>query len=227
MLGGPDGRTLFVMAAEWNPTDRSAGRAPGRCSPFRPGPARRLALIRGVRGRCRPHHRARDRPVGENARVDERLTGAITLPDGTPVRGRGRREPLPSGPRPQFGLYLGRPPAGPGSVGRGPRWRPEWPAEWIDWPDFRTPRDDRAAARLIGDLPPGPDRGAGGGRLRRRRRPDRHGDRLPGRAGRAPGGRRGGWTRRNYRPRAVETPGQRRWVAWFAEHGRRDPAAAG
>ena len=29
-----------------------------------------------------------------------------------------------------------------------------------------------------------------------------------------------GWTRRNYRPRAVETPGQRRWIAWFAEHGR-------
>jgi protein-tyrosine phosphatase len=25
------------------------------------------------------------------------------------------------------------------------------------------------------------------------------------------------WTRRTYRPRAVETPGQKRWVAWFAE----------
>ena len=43
-------------------------------------------------------------------RVSERLTGAITLPDGTAVRGRGRREPLPEGPLPQFGLYLGRPP---------------------------------------------------------------------------------------------------------------------
>ena len=27
------------------------------------------------------------------------------------------------------------------------------------------------------------------------------------------------WTRHNYRERAVETPGQRRWIAWFAEHG--------
>ncbi len=84
-------------------------------------------------------------------------------------------------------------PTGPGS-GSAPaaRWRPEWPAEWIDWPDFRTPRDDReAAAADRGGLPPGPDRGAGGGGLRRRHRPDRHRDRLPGRAGRAPGGRRG------------------------------------
>jgi protein-tyrosine phosphatase len=24
------------------------------------------------------------------------------------------------------------------------------------------------------------------------------------------------WTRRHYRPRAVETPGQRRWINWFA-----------
>jgi hypothetical protein len=29
------------------------------------------------------------------------------------------------------------------------------------------------------------------------------------------------WTRAHYRPRAVETPGQRRWIGWFAEHGRR------
>jgi hypothetical protein len=28
------------------------------------------------------------------------------------------------------------------------------------------------------------------------------------------------WTRAHYRPRAVETPGQRRWIAWFAEHAR-------
>jgi ribosomal protein L34E len=26
------------------------------------------------------------------------------------------------------------------------------------------------------------------------------------------------WTRRSYRRRAVETPGQRRWVRWFATH---------
>jgi hypothetical protein len=26
------------------------------------------------------------------------------------------------------------------------------------------------------------------------------------------------WTRRHYRPRAVETPSQRRWIGWFATH---------
>jgi hypothetical protein len=26
------------------------------------------------------------------------------------------------------------------------------------------------------------------------------------------------WTRTHYRPRAVETRGQRRWIAWFATH---------
>ena len=51
------------------------------------------------------------------------LMGAIALPDGTMVRGRGRREPLPPAPLPEFGLYLGKP---------GP-WQPEWAAEWIDW----------------------------------------------------------------------------------------------
>jgi hypothetical protein len=27
-----------------------------------------------------------------------------------------------------------------------------------------------------------------------------------------------GWARRSYRRHAVETPGQRHWVAWFAGH---------
>lgn len=88
---------------------------------------------------------------------------------------------------------------------------------WIDWPDFRTPRDNWQAAALIG-----------------------HGYRLA-RAGRrvevvcAGGTGRTGtvvacmavlaghpvedavaWTRRHYRSGAVETPGQRRWVTWFA-----------
>jgi hypothetical protein len=26
------------------------------------------------------------------------------------------------------------------------------------------------------------------------------------------------WTRRTHHPRAVETPGQRRWIRWFAAH---------
>ncbi len=32
--------------------------------------------------------------------MSDQLTGAITLPDGTALRGRGRREPLPPGPLP-------------------------------------------------------------------------------------------------------------------------------
>src|SRR3954454_23085739 len=67
------------------------------------------------------------------------LVAAITLPDGTPVRGRGRREALPPGPLPDFGLYLGK----PGS------WQPDGPAEWVDWPDFRLPRDPEQAAAGI------------------------------------------------------------------------------
>jgi hypothetical protein len=43
----------------------------------------------------------------------EPLVGAIILPDGTPIRGRGRRQALPAGPLPDFGLYLGRPPDQP------------------------------------------------------------------------------------------------------------------
>ncbi len=80
------------------------------------------------------------------------LSGAIALPDGTLVRGRGRREPFPAGPLPEFGVYLGHPPDRPRRtlLRRRPAWQPDWPAEWIDWPDFRTPRDaDAAAARIV------------------------------------------------------------------------------
>ncbi|MBW0102190.1 protein-tyrosine phosphatase family protein [Pseudonocardia sp. KRD291] len=152
------------------------------------------------------------------------LAGAIRLPDGTLVRGRGRRDPLPEGPAPQFGLYPGRPPD------RGRRtllrrttpWLPDWPAEWVDWPDFRTPRDPRRAAAAIvraHDLARAGHRvevACGGG---------------VGRTGTViacmaviaghPPDDAVAWTRRNYRSRAVETRGQRRWVAWFAEHRRR------
>jgi Protein-tyrosine phosphatase len=156
--------------------------------------------------------------------MPEQLVGAIALPDGTVIRGRGRREPLPAGPLPQFGLYLGRPPDRPRwrpVFGRGTPWRPDWPAEWIDWPDFRTPRDDHRAAELINAA------------YRRARGGERVEVACVGGTGRTgtviacmavlaghPAADAVGWTRRHYRPRAVETPGQRRWVAWFAEHGR-------
>jgi hypothetical protein len=138
------------------------------------------------------------------------LTGAITLPDGTAVRGRGRRHPLPTGPLPEFGLYLGKP----------GRWRPEWPAEWIDWPDFRTPRDPQAAAAAIVHAH---------GLARAGRRVEVACGGGVGRTGTViacmavlaghPADDAVAWTRRNHHPRAVETPGQRRWVQWFATPG--------
>lgn len=147
------------------------------------------------------------------------LTGAVALPDGTLVRGRGRREPFPPGPLPDFGLYLGRPPDRPALLRRRPVWRPDWPAEWIDWPDFRTPRDPRAAATQIVQA------------YQRARSGERVEIACTGGTGRTgtviacmavlaghPAGDAVAWTRRHYRPRAVETPGQRRFISWFAEH---------
>jgi protein-tyrosine phosphatase len=138
------------------------------------------------------------------------LAGAVALPDGTLVRGRGRREPFPGGPLPEFGLYLGLP-------GRRTTWRPEWPAVWIDWPDFRTPRDPTAAAAQIVEA------------HRRARSGERVEVACHGGTGRTgtviacmavlagcPAEEAVTWTRSHYRRRAVETPGQRRWIAWFA-----------
>lgn len=146
--------------------------------------------------------------------------GAIRLPDGTPVRGRGRREPLPDGPPPEFGLYPGRAPDRPDRLLRWRTpWRPDWPAEWVDWPDFGTPRDgDRAAAAIVRAYRLAVDGrrvevACGGG-------VGRTGTVIACMAVLAghPPGHALAWTRRNYRRRAVETRGQRRWIAWFAEH---------
>lgn len=152
------------------------------------------------------------------------LTGAIILPDGTVLRGRGRREPLPPGPLPGYGLYLGR---APDALlrrlvpHRKPLWRPGWPADWIDWPDFGTPRDGVTAAALI----------------QHAYQLARGGQRVEvacyggtGRTGTViacmtilagyPAENAVDWTRRHYRPRAVETRGQRRWITWFTAHHR-------
>lgn len=138
--------------------------------------------------------------------TDERLDGAIRLPDGAWVRGRGLRNPLPGGPLPEFGLYLG-------SRKLRARHTVDWPHAWIDWPDFLLPRDTPAAVRLIGDL--------------HRRALD--GQRVEvacgggvGRTGTViaslavlagvPAVNAVAWARANHHPRAVETPWQRRWI---------------
>lgn len=145
------------------------------------------------------------------------LVGATALPDGTLIRGRGRREGLPDGPLPDFGLYLGRPPDKPRLFRRRPAWQPSWPADWIDWPDFRTPRDDRLAAAAI-------EHAYLLARAGRRVEVACHGG--TGRTGTViacmavlsghPAADALAWTRRHYRSRAVETRGQRRWIHRFA-----------
>ncbi|MDN3357675.1 protein-tyrosine phosphatase family protein [Actinomadura sp. DC4] len=139
------------------------------------------------------------------------LPGAIRLPDGCRVRGRGLRRPAPGGPPPGFGLYLGSDRL---------RSRHEaaltWPHAWIDWPDFLLPKDRDEAVRRINALH---DRA-------------RDGDAVEVACGGGIGrtgtviaclavlsgvnpGEAVSWTRANYHHRAVETPWQRRWVARF------------
>lgn len=147
----------------------------------------------------------------------EPLSGAIALPDGTLIRGRGRRTPLPAGCPPDFGLYLGRLPGRSGGILRRPDRRPDWPATWIDWPDFGTPRDAAIAAEAIehayGLARTGQrvEVACGGGT-------GRTGTVLACMAILAghPAEDAVTWIRQNYRRRAVETAGQRRWIQWFA-----------
>ncbi|MDA0637221.1 protein-tyrosine phosphatase family protein [Nonomuraea sp. MCN248] len=143
--------------------------------------------------------------------TDTRLAGAIRLPDGGWVRGRGLRNAAPEGVTPDRGLYLG------GSRLRG-RHEPEltWPHAWIDWPDFLLPRDREQAVRLIREVSELARTGervevaCGGG---------------VGRTGTViaclavlagtPAKEAVAWARAHYHPRAVETPWQRRWVERF------------
>lgn len=132
------------------------------------------------------------------------------------MRGRGRREPLPDGPVPDLGLALG-------TRRDRARWVPDWPVTWVDWPDFGTPRDDDAATAAIVAA----HRAARAGRLLEVT--------CTGGTGRTgtviaclavlaghPADDAVAWTRRHHRPRAVETPGQRRWVLRFGERAARD-----
>jgi hypothetical protein len=148
--------------------------------------------------------------------------GTVVFPDGTAVRGRGRRQALPPGPTPEFGLYLGTPPdpGRPRLFGRTP-FRTEWPAEWIDWPDFRLPRRPEEAADRIRHAFELARAGTvvevacGGGN-------GRTGTVLACMAvlGGEPADSAVDWVRAHYRRHAVETRAQRRWVTWFADRQR-------
>ncbi len=132
-------------------------------------------------------------------------TGVLRLPSGRLVRGRGLRDPMPSGHPPVFGLYLlGRPPPEFG-----------WTSRWVRWPDFLLPADPAGAGEALREAwrRAGSERveiACGGGR---------------GRTGTAlaclaildgvPAVEAIAFVRAGYHPRAVETPWQRRFVRQF------------
>ncbi len=132
-------------------------------------------------------------------------SGVMTLPSGRIVRGRALRKPLPSGPTPDFGLYL---------LGKQPP-PAEWDFRWVKWPDFWLPSDRgafRASLRELLDRA-GTERvevACGGG---------------AGRTGTAlaclavidgvPSDEAVDYVRSSYSQRAVETPWQKRFVRRF------------
>ncbi|MDP5182066.1 protein-tyrosine phosphatase family protein [Blastococcus sp. BMG 814] len=132
--------------------------------------------------------------------------GVLVLPSGRRLRGRGLRRPLPDGPAPGFGIYL---------LGRAPCPVP-WETRWVRWPDFRLPTSpgdlhdalrealERAGSERV-------EVACAGG---------------TGRTGTAlaclavldglPPARAVAFVRSHYRPHAIETRGQARFVARFA-----------
>ena len=136
---------------------------------------------------------------------DPAVTGVLRLPSGRLVRGRALLRPVPAGPSPDLGLYLlgHEPPA----VG--------WEARWLHWPDFGLPSDPEAAQDALREawVRAGAERveiACAGGH---------------GRTGTAlaclavldgvPSREAVRYVRAHYAARAVETPGQRRFVARF------------
>ncbi|MEV5536557.1 protein-tyrosine phosphatase family protein [Saccharopolyspora shandongensis] len=132
--------------------------------------------------------------------------GVLRLPSGRLVRGRGLRNPLPSGAAPSFGVYLlGKPPP-----------EVEWESRWLRWPDFRLPGDRAQAREVLREAWERADAervelACAGGR---------------GRTGTAlaclavidgvPAGEAVSYVREHYDSHAVETPWQKRYVARFS-----------
>ena len=138
---------------------------------------------------------------------DPSSPGVLRLPSGRLVRGRGLSRPRPDGPDPAFGVYL---------LSRRPLAVP-WEFRWLRWPDFRLPADEAAVLPTLTEAwrrAPAErvEIACAGGR---------------GRTGTAlaclaildgvPAAEAVAFVRRHYHPRAVETPGQHRYVAgWSA-----------
>ena len=138
------------------------------------------------------------------------LPGSLVLPGGGCIRARGLREPADG--TPGFGLYLGT-----SRLRRRHAPTMIWPHRWVDWPDFRVPRDREDAVAAIVDLHRRITAGgivevACGGGVGRTGTVLACLAVLDGLDPTAAIER----IRRRHRPRAVETPGQRRWVHRFA-----------
>jgi protein-tyrosine phosphatase len=136
---------------------------------------------------------------------DPAAPGVLRLPSGRLVRGRGLSRPLPDGVRPDFGLYLlGEPPP-----------PVDWESLWLRWPDFRLPADRAAAASAL----------AAAWRRAETERVEVACAGGRGRTGTAlaclaildgvPSSAAVAFVREHYSRHAVETPGQRRYVARF------------
>jgi endonuclease len=133
------------------------------------------------------------------------MAGVLRLPSGRLVRGRALLRPVPAGPEPGFGLYLlgHEPPA----VG--------WEARWLRWPDFGLPSDPAAAEDALREawaraeaerveIACAGGHGRTGTALACLAVLDGVSSREAVR-----------YVRTHYAARAVETPGQRRFVARF------------
>jgi len=129
----------------------------------------------------------------------------VVLPDGTRVLGRGVRRAGPPSPAPEFGLYL---------LGTRPPDQP-WPSRWVRWPDFRLPAAPADAVDAMREA-------------WRRAADQRVEVACAGGLGRTgttlaclavldgvPAAEAVAYVRRHYTSRAVETPGQRRFVERF------------
>jgi protein-tyrosine phosphatase len=131
--------------------------------------------------------------------------GVLQLPSGRLVRGRGLSRPLPVGPLPTFAVYL---------LGHHPP-PVEWETRWLQWPDFRLPTDRAAAEEALREA----------WALAETERVEIACAGGHGRTGTAlaclavldgvPNAEAVAYIRKHYRRRAVETPGQRRFVARF------------
>ncbi len=131
------------------------------------------------------------------------LAGVVALPDGRLVRGRALRRGDPSDePAPDLGVYLTAKPYD----------ERRWESRWVRWPDFRLPADPSDAITALREVH---ERSAeerveiacGGGRGR-----TGTAIALLARLSGVPAEEAVPWARLHYRPGAVETPWQRRFV---------------